>query len=165
MRMPSRILTVLAATLLMAPANPQDKVNKALEELPPPEGLRPVKKQIEEPVKTVKELQKERITTLKQLADITNQMFQRGNVRSFEEVLEARLLVLEAELDAAEKESDRITLYKNIVDVLKEYETIADRMVKIAKGTQATVLKVKARRLEAEINLERAKAKEAKEAK
>jgi hypothetical protein len=173
MRMPALILIVMAAALPMTPASPQEKGNPPFEELPPPEGLRPVKKQIaepakkqiEEPAKTVKELQKERIATLKQMADITTQMFQRGNVRSFEEVLEARLLVLEAELDAAEKESDRITLYKNIVDVLKEYETIADKMVKIAKGTQASVLKVKARRLEAEINLERAKAKAAKEAK
>jgi hypothetical protein len=173
MRMPTLILIVIAAALPVTPAGPQEKANPPFEQLSPPEGLRPVKKQIagpvkkkiEEPAKTVKELQKERIATLKQLADITTQMFQRGNVRSFEEVLEARLLVLDAELDAAEKESDRVTLYKNMVDVLKEYETIADRMVKIAKGTQASVLKVKARRLEAEINLERAKAKEAKKAK
>ena len=153
MRMPALILTVMAAALLMSPASPQAKVNLSR------------KDQTEESAKKIKELQKERIATLKQLADITTQMFQRGNVRSFEEVLEARLLVLDAELDAAEKESDRVTLYKNMVDVLKEYETIADRMVKIAKGTQASVLKVKARRLEAEINLERAKAKEAKKAK
>jgi hypothetical protein len=152
MRMPALILTVLAATLLMAPAIPQDRVK------PSP------KERIEESAKKVKELQKERIATLKQMVDVDSKL-ERDRVVSFDEVIEARLLVLNAELDAAERESDRVTLYKNIVDVLKEYETFAERTAKIAKVTTASVLKVKARRLEAEIHLERAKAKEAQEAK
>jgi outer membrane protein TolC len=152
MRTPALILTVMAATLLMAPASPQARVNLSR------------KDQAEESAKKVKELQKERIATLKQMADQTTKLFQHGSV-SFEELCEARLLVLKAELDAAEKESDRITLYKNIVDVLKEYETWADGRFKSARGTMISVLKVKAKRLEAEINLERAKAKEAKKAK
>jgi outer membrane protein TolC len=152
MRMPALILTVMAATLLMSPASPQAKVNLSR------------KDQTEESAKRVKELQKERIATLKQIVDQTTKGYERGSV-SFEEVLEARLLVLNAELDAAEKESDRITLYKNTVDVLKEYENLAEARVKAGRGTQASALKVKARRLEAEINLERAKAKEAKKAK
>ena len=78
---------------------------------------------------------------------------------------EARLLLLNAELDAAEKESSRITLYKSIVVVLKEGEKFAEDAERTAGGTQVRILKVKARRLEAEINLERAKAKKAQEAK
>jgi hypothetical protein len=89
--------------------------------------------------------------------------FHKRGFGSFEEIYEARLLVLQAELDTAEKESDRITLYKNIVELLREYEQWADARAKAARGGVATVLKLKARRLEAEINLERAKAK-AKEA-
>jgi hypothetical protein len=51
------------------------------------------------------------------------------------------------------------------VDVLKKYETSADNRFKAAQGSKSIFLKVKARRLEAEINLERAKAKNAQEAK
>ncbi len=152
MRIATLILTVIAALLLMAPASPQDRVNPSRKE------------RIEGSAKKVKELQKERIATLKEMADLITDQFRNGRV-PFEEVLEARLLVFKAELDAAEKESDRITLYKNIVDELKKFETVADQRVKAAQGSQSTFLKVKARRLEAEINLERAKAKEAKETK
>jgi outer membrane protein TolC len=146
------ILTVIAATLLMAPASPQDRVKPSRKE------------RIEESAKKVKELQKERIAALKEMANIIAAQFQRGQ-GSFEEVLEARLLVHKAELDASEKESDRITLYKNIVDELKKLEAAADDRFKAARGSQTSLLKVKARRLEAEIDLERAKAKEAKETK
>jgi hypothetical protein len=149
MRMPALILIVMTATLPMAPASPQDKVNP------------PRKDQAEESAKKIKELQKERIATLKQLADQTTKQFQSGTV-SLEEAIVARLLLHKAELDAAEKESDRIALYKNIVDELQKAEMIADANVKAAQGTMSTVLKVKARRLEAEIDFERAKAKEAK---
>jgi len=152
MRMPALILTVMAATLLMAPASLRAGVNLSR------------KDQAEESAKKVKELQKERIATLTEMVDATTRMFQNGKV-SLEEVCKARLLLLTAELDAAEKESDRITLYKNIVDELKKYEDFDAKMVEQARGSQVSVLKVRARRLEAEINLERAKAKEAKEAK
>ncbi len=152
MRKPALILAVLAATLLMAPASPQDRVK------PSP------KERIEESVRKVKELQKDRIATLKQMVDLDSQLQGRGVV-PFDEVVEARLLLLNAELDAAEKESDRVALYKNIVDELKKYETFAERRVKLAQVATVSVLKVKARRLEAEINWERSKSKEAQEAK
>jgi outer membrane protein TolC len=150
--MPALILTVMAAALLMSPASPQAKVNLSR------------KDQTEESAKKIKELQKERIATLKEMADAITRLFQSGH-GSFDAVLEARLLLLKAELDAAEKEADRITLYKNFVDESRKIENLAEAKVKAGRGTQASVLKVKAMRLEAEINLERAKAKEAKEAK
>jgi outer membrane protein TolC len=150
--MPVLILTVMAVTLPMAPASSQDKENP------------PRRDQAEEAAKKIKELQKERIATLKQMADVISNQFRNGHV-SFDEVLEANLLLHKAELDAAEKESDRISVYKNIVDVLKQYEEFAQARFERARGTYATFLKVRARRLEAEIDLERAKAKEAKQAK
>jgi len=152
MRMPALILTVLAAALLIAPARPQDKGNPAR------------KDQAEESARKIKELQKERIAILKAMVDQVTKLVQTGRA-SFDEACEARLLLLKAELDAAEKESDRITLYKNFVDVLKEFESWAEQRWQAARGTQAAVLKIKARRLEAEILLERAKAEEAKESK
>jgi len=152
MRMPALILTVLATALPIAPASPQDRVKPA------------PKEQIEESAKKIKELQKERIATLKEMADQLNTLFRAGRA-SFEEVCEARLLLLKAELDAAEKESDRITLYKNFVDVLKKYEEWAEQRKAGGRVPEATVLNVKARRLEAEILLEQAKAREAKKTK
>lgn len=112
----------------------------------------------------VKELQKERVATLKALVEGTEWMFKYGRTSS-EELYEARLLLLEGELDATEKESDRIALYANIVDVLKEYEKHADAQRVNDREPDETILKalkVVARRLEAEIHLQRAKAKEPK---
>ena len=152
MRKPALILAVMAATLLMAPASPQDKVNP------------PRKDRTEESAKKIKEFQRERIATLRQLVDENSRLRDRRQA-SFEEVAEARLLLLNAELDAAEKESSRITLYKSIVDVLKEGEKFAEDAVKTGGGTPVRIFKVRAMRLEAEINLERAKAKEAQGAK
>jgi len=146
MRTPALILTVVAATLLLTPAGAHDRENLARKE------------QVQKPTKKVMELQKERIATLKAMADVNTKLFQTGR-GSFEALLEARVLLFEAELDAADKESDRITLYKNLVDVLKGFEEVANQKVKTGRGTEATVLMIKARRLKAEIHLEQAKAK------
>ncbi len=144
------IATVMAAALLIAAASPRETVGKSR------------KDQHEESAKKVKELQKERIATLKEMAEALAKLFQHGNV-TYGEVAEARTLLFKAELDAAEKESERITLYQKRVQALKEAEKLAEQRVKAAIGTRATVLKIKAMRLEAEIDLERAKAKAAKE--
>jgi outer membrane protein TolC len=146
MRMPAPILTVLAVTLLMSSASSQEKP----------------KERREESAKKVRELQKERIETLKELVDHAATSYKSG-VASYEELLEASMMLLKAELDVAEKDSDRITLYKKGVDALKEYEDFAKMMKSVGKGTGAAVLKIKAMRLEVEIALEQAKAKEAKE--
>jgi uncharacterized protein YlaN (UPF0358 family) len=148
MKTPALILTVLAATLQMVPASARAVENLSRQE------------QIDESAKKVKELQKERIAALEEMAVQLTNLFQNGRVE-FDEVIDAQLLLLEAKLEVAEKESDRITLYKNMVDVLKQYEALAGGRAKNAQGTHAAALKIKARRLEAEIRLEQAKAKEA----
>ncbi|AMV27882.1 hypothetical protein VT84_25995 [Gemmata sp. SH-PL17] len=152
MRMLARILAVLMVPLLMAPVGPEDRANPAQKE------------QIEASAKKVKQLQKERIAALKEAADQLSALHKNGRT-SFDEVLETRLLALTAELEAAEKPADRITLYKNIVDVLKEYEQWANARVEAARGIAATALKIKARRLDAEIHLEQASTRDAKEGK
>jgi hypothetical protein len=80
-------------------------------------------------------------------------------VRRLTEVYEVRRLLLNAELDAAEKQSDRITLYQNFVNGMKEYEKMVAQRVETARAPRSSFLKVKAIRLEAEIHLERAKMK------
>jgi len=128
-------------------AGPQDKAR------PDPKD----KERAEESAKKVKELQKERIAALKEVVQLAGHLYQSGRAE-YAEVLDARLLLLEAELDAAEKESDRVALYEKAIAALKEYEKWATARVEGGRGTQAAVLKIKARRLEVEIALERAKA-------
>jgi membrane fusion protein (multidrug efflux system) len=69
------------------------------------------------------------------------------------------VLLSEAELDAAEKEADRVAALKSLVEVLQELEETAKARKANAEGSEAPVLKIKARRLEAEVRLERAQAK------
>jgi hypothetical protein len=114
----------------------------------------------EESAKKIKELQKERIATLKQLVDGLAQLAPHGRA-DFGELIEARLLLLQAELDVAEKGEDRLALYKKAIESLGQYEQWANARVQAGRANTTTVLKIKARRLEAQIWLEQAKAKEA----
>jgi hypothetical protein len=137
MRMPASILAVMAATLLVSQVRPQEGVKK------------------------VEELRKERIAVLKNLTDALEALYKSSNA-TFDEVLEARHLLIDAELEAAKTDAERVELYKNLVVVLKAYESWADVQHKTARATVASVLKAKAKRLEAEIHLEQAKMKVAK---
>jgi hypothetical protein len=139
---------LIVAASLMTAASAQEKL---------------VTEQIQESAKKVKELQKERIATLKELVDQTAELFRIARA-SYQEVLEAQMLLLKAELDGAEKESERITLYKRTVDALKQSEAVAIAQVQSGRGNHAAVLRIKARRLEVEILLEQAKMKQAREA-
>jgi len=75
--------------------------------------------------------------------------------------LDAKLLLLQTEVDAARTESDRVALYRACVNTLKEYEQLADARKQAALGSEATKLRVKARRLEVEIRLQQATVKTA----
>ncbi|MBP3956228.1 hypothetical protein J8F10_13140 [Gemmata sp. G18] len=152
MRAPLLILAGVVATLLTVPAGAQEKINLLN------------KDKAEESAKKIKALQKERITALKDAAEQIAALFKSGRTTA-DEVYEARLMALRAELDAAEKGPERVALYKSMVDVLKEYETWAVAQHQAARATAATALKVKARRLESEIHLEQAKVQADKESK
>jgi outer membrane protein TolC len=144
MRTTALILTVLAATLPLAPASAQDAANL------------PRKEQVQESAKKVKELRKERLAVLKDLTEQLARQYQNARA-GIDELLDARVQLFEAELDAAEKQSDRLTLHKNLVEELKQYEKIAKARVEAGRGSMAPVLKIKARRLQAEIHLEEAR--------
>lgn len=152
MKRSALILVATAVFLPVAPASPQGGVNS------------PVKAPAEASAQKIKDLQKERITTLRELVDQAFAGFRSAQV-SYEEVLEAQLHLLNAELDAAEKESERIALYQKSVDVMKKSEEVANARAQTGRGSHTAVLKIKARRLEFEIRLEQAKVKEAKEGK
>lgn len=143
-----RMLALILATAMTTVAIAQEKKSS----------------QSEESVKKIKDLQKERIAVLKDLVEQTTIQY-KSALSSFEEVWDAKILLLKAELEGAEKESERIAIYKETIDTLKQYEERARAQVESGRGTNAVVLKIKAKRLEIEILLEQAKMKEAKEKK
>lgn len=113
--------------------------------------------QLEDSAQKIKRLQQERLTALKDVAELTGHLARQGRA-SLEEACEARLAAFQAELELTERPADRLTLCQNVVGVLQQYEDLARAQKASARGTEANVLKVKARRLEAEIRLEQAKA-------
>lgn len=147
MKMLSLILTVTTAGLLAVLARAQDEAN------PPGKGEGAA-------AARVKELQRERIDCLKALAEVADKLAvsARGSI---EDALDAKLLLLQTEVDAARTESDRVALYRACVNTLKEYEQLADARKQAALGSEATKLRVKARRLEVEIRLQQATVKTA----
>ena len=149
MTLPVLILVAMAANPVAPTANPRD-------------GLKPpAKEQIEASARKIKELQKERIDALEAAVDIQNTLFIKAR-GPFRDVMEARLLLLQAQLDMAEKRADRIALYKKAIGTVQDLEKIAAAHVKRGTETEASVLQAKARRLEVEIQLEREMMKEAK---
>jgi RNA polymerase sigma factor (sigma-70 family) len=109
----------------------------------------------------IKELQKERIATLKDVVDLSTRLAKTGRLE-LGELLEARTLLLQAELEAAEKPSDRMALYKKSLDDLKEYFELAKSQHEAARASTVPSLKIKAKRLEVEIALEQLKLEETK---
>ncbi|OWK45732.1 RNA polymerase sigma factor [Fimbriiglobus ruber] len=131
------------------PADPQDKDKGK----PPPEDRKA------EAARKIKDLQAERITTLRDLTETSLALYKNARA-SYEGALEARILLLKAELEVATDDAARMDLYKKCVDALTGYEEIAKAQHQGARGTIAAVLGIKARRLEVEIQIEQAKAKE-----
>ncbi len=150
MRLAALALTCLFMVILFAPTSSQVGADT-------PGQNRPA-----EPDGKIKQLQQERIATLKQAAEIADKLYKNARITP-QEVCEAQLLVLRAELEAAGNDADRVAICQKSVDLLKNYEQIAAAAVPNARGTQVSALTVKASRLEAEILLEQTKARAAGE--
>src|SRR5262245_21216549 len=112
MRILGLIVAIMACALFVCSAGTQDQGNSSS----------PAKAQ--EPADKVQELQRERIATLKDVADAEAKLYQSGNSSS-EAVLEAKVLVCEAELDADEQGVDRIARLMRLVEAFKDYEEVA----------------------------------------
>jgi hypothetical protein len=104
----------------------------------------------------VRALQKERIATLDDIATSSMALAKKGR-GEFGEALDARMALLRAELEIAEQEADRVSLYKKALESMKELEQLAVARKAAAQGTELDVLKAKANRLEIEIALSRSK--------
>jgi hypothetical protein len=118
----------------------------------------PSKNAVEVSAKKVKGLQTERIACLKSAADVSMRLAQKARIE-LSDALEDRMTLLAAELDAAETESERLSLYRKAVDSLSGLEEVAKARMEAARGTELNLHRIKARRLEVEIQLERAKIK------
>jgi RNA polymerase sigma factor (sigma-70 family) len=103
-------------------------------------------------------LLKEKLEILQQMADHAKQLHNQ-NVASQDEVRAANLRVYYAKLDLCETLKDRIGVLEKIVEAMKEAEESASNLVKQGVASQEEIRGAKLGRLEAEIALEREKAK------
>jgi hypothetical protein len=141
------ILTMTATVLFIAPARSQDNATTA-RKVPQADGK-------------VKELQKQRLVVLQTMADVMDALFRQARVDA-DRLYKGKQLLLTAEVELAENDADRVKLYEKFVDMMKKYEELAAVRKQAAEGTELDILKAKAIRLEAEIALEKVKAKIAK---
>ena len=105
----------------------------------------------------VKPLQNELISTLKEVADIVDAQAKADGLTSTFETLQVQRPVLDAQLEAAETIQDRINAHKEIVELQKKIEVLAEGGKKTGEFGTVEYLKAKAERLKAEIALEKAK--------
>jgi RNA polymerase sigma factor (sigma-70 family) len=103
-------------------------------------------------------LLKERLEAVRKMADRVRQL-NKANSASQEEVRQANLRVYRAEFDLCETVKDRVAVLEKIANVYKEEEERMSQLGKQGAASQGFVLEATISRLEAEIALEREKAK------
>ena len=106
----------------------------------------------------LKALLTERLAVAREAAALVDRAFRDGT-GSFTQVHEANLAVLNAELDLCERDKDRIPVLEKFVAAMKRFEEYVAEGHKAGARSDGEMLKAKLARLEAEIALERAKAK------
>jgi hypothetical protein len=103
----------------------------------------------------LRSLLEERQTALRGIVSEKEAAFKNhGNV-TFEEVANAKLAMLKAELDLTRSLVERVAVYQRMVALLKEVEDVAKRRVEAGRAPHYELLAAKANRLETEIALER----------
>jgi RNA polymerase sigma factor (sigma-70 family) len=155
--------------------SPQPAAAEKAKAEPPKEGEK-AKQQKDEPIDKTKEekdralgepipnnarlkaLLQKRYDTLKKAADWMEQLFQKG-AASLEEVRRAKIRLYQAEVDLCETARKRIAVLEKIVDVHKALEDVITQQVAKGIASPTVALEATVSRLEAEIALEREKAK------
>jgi len=110
--------------------------------------------------KKVDDLLKERLAILKELVTLTRSAYMAGT-GTFADLRKANVSLLRAELELCESEKERIAVHEKAVASARDAERVAAQLHKSGSGTQAALLAARAERLDAEIALERARAKTA----
>jgi hypothetical protein len=105
----------------------------------------------------LKELLKERLATLKEVASQSKAALQIDPNASPAEVSAANRAVYQAELDLCDTDQERVAVLEKWLTAAKEWEKVVERMGKDKTIAPREVLKAKAERLEVEIALRRLK--------
>lgn len=104
----------------------------------------------------IKELQNQRVTVLQEVRNATAEAYKTKHA-PLTDVLAATLAVLDARLDLAESQEERLKLLEEAVKHSREIEETAKTMFQSGQANRVDVLKSTAGRLEREIALERAR--------
>lgn len=97
-------------------------------------------------------LLKQRRETLQQLVKVTSEQYRIGR-SSIDSVTRASDQLLNAELELARDRSSRIAIHNKRIDLLKDFEKIAQSQFRAGDATQEDVLAARAAALGAEIQL------------
>ena len=96
---------------------------------------------------------------LKELEGTWDSVMEMAGQESKGELLQIKLRVLKAELDLCATDKERIAVHEKMVAVLKAIEQQARELARERAAAAGTLLEARLNRLEAEIALERARAK------
>lgn len=105
---------------------------------------------------SIEELQKKRIAVLKEILDITEKSFKSGQT-SFDRVGKARLVLLQAQLDASQTKEERIRLLGEMVKHAETMEAAVKRLVEAGQAGAVEALNATATALQTKIAFEKAK--------
>jgi hypothetical protein len=108
----------------------------------------------------LKELLKERLTALREIARLTTLAAKSGTA-PYEQVLEATRRLLGAELERCDTDKEWVTVLEKFVGEAKKHEEYAAHLSRTGQAPARIALQAKADRLQAEIFLERARARAA----
>ena len=106
---------------------------------------------------TIKELQEKRIAVLKEIVQLAEQAY-KGSQFGLDQVIKARLDLLQAQLDTSQTREDRVRLLEEMVKQAEALEEAVKKLVEAKRATGIEGLKAKAFVLETKITLERARA-------
>jgi outer membrane protein TolC len=105
----------------------------------------------------IRQLQQHRLDVLRQIHAIAQDRLASG-MATPAEVGAARRRVLEAELEMADAREQRIAIHEQIVQIARENEETVVRLHELGRAANVDFLNASVARLEAEINLARARA-------
>lgn len=111
----------------------------------------------------VKDLLKERLAVLREVANLTAQDYQTGKA-SFDRLHHARMAVVSARLELCDTDRERVGILEEGVALARDNEKTAAALYQAGKAPASDPLLAKAGRLEAEIALEKTRVKTPREA-
>jgi hypothetical protein len=106
----------------------------------------------------IKDLQKERLALLREMARLVGERFRNGQ-GTWEELREADRVLLNAELDDCGTDKERMDVLEKLLALAKDREKMTEQLTKAGQMRTGAAMLARADRLQAEIDLARAKAR------